>query len=111
MKKLAIPVENGLLSEHFGRANKFAFYEIEKGKIINHFISSPPPHEEGVIPRWLIENNVTDLLAGGIGPKAVQILYQTGMNVYIGVEKNTADNLALDFINNSLKSGKNYCHH
>jgi predicted Fe-Mo cluster-binding NifX family protein len=71
----------------------------------------PPPHAEGVIPRWLIENEVTDLLTGGIGPKAVNILYNKGINVYVGVEKDAAENLALHFISESLTFGKNYCHH
>ncbi|MBN2639051.1 MAG: NifB/NifX family molybdenum-iron cluster-binding protein [Bacteroidales bacterium] len=109
--KLAIPVENGLLSEHFGHTRTFEFFEIEDKKILNNYRLEPPPHEEGVIPRWLIENGVTDLLTGGIGPKAINILYNKGINVFVGVEKDTPDNLALNFINDSLSFGKNYCHH
>lgn len=110
-KKLAIPVEGGQLSEHFGHTRSFEFFEIEDTNIVKKYALTPPPHAEGVLPNWLIENEVTDLLTGGIGPKAINILYSKGMNVYVGVAKDSADNLALDFINNNLTFGQNYCHH
>ena len=109
--KLAIPVDNGVLSEHFGHTRLFEFFEIVDKKIMHNEQLIPPPHEEGVLPRWLIDNGVTDLLTGGIGPKAINILYNKGINVYVGVEKDRAENLALNFINDSLSFGKNYCHH
>ena len=85
--------------------------KFENNKIINSYAKEPPPHQEGVIPRWLAAEKASDLLVGGIGPKAVEILYAHGINVYVGVEVDNADNLALDFINGDLKFGQNYCHH
>ena len=110
-KKVAMPVMNGRLSEHFGHARLFQIYEIADDVIVATQSKEPPPHQEGVIPRWLADEKVTDLLVGGIGPKAVEILYAKGINVYVNVEVDTADNVALDFINGSLKFGQNYCHH
>ncbi len=110
-KKLAIPVENGMLSQHFGHSREFAFYEIEDNKIVKTYTKEPPPHQEGVIPRWLAAEKATDILVGGIGPKAVEILYNHGINVYVGVAIDEPVNLALDFINGDLKFGQNYCHH
>ena len=111
MKKIAIPIENGSLSHHFGHTRTFYFAEIENNTIVNTYTKAPPPHEEGVIPRWLVAENVTDLLVGGIGPKAIEILYAQGMNVYIGVEVASAEALTKDFIAGELKSGQNFCHH
>ena len=111
MKKLAIPIENGKLLEHFGHAREFAFYEIEDDKIVNSYSKEPPPHEEGVIPRWLASEQATDILVGGIGPKAIQILYNYGINVYVAVAIDEVNNLVSDFINGNLKFGQNYCHH
>jgi predicted Fe-Mo cluster-binding NifX family protein len=111
MKKLAMPLENGLLAQHFGHSREFAFFEIEDNKIKKEYRLEPPPHAEGTIPRWLAQNAVTDILVGGIGPKAVEILYNNGINVYVGVAVDEAVNLALDFINGDLKFGQNYCHH
>jgi predicted Fe-Mo cluster-binding NifX family protein len=110
-KKLAIPLDGDSLSEHFGRAGEFVFYEMEGDKIVSSSRQIPPPHEEGSIPRWLVENKVTDVLAGGMGPKAVNILNSHDINVYVGVNFDSPDNLASDFIKGTLKYGQNYCNH
>lgn len=110
-KKLAIPLDGEALSEHFGHSGQFAFYEIEDEKIVSSSRQIPPPHDHGTIPKWLVANQVTDVLAGGIGPKAVDILNNHKINVYVGVESDNPDNLALDFIKDNLKFGQNYCHH
>jgi len=110
-KKLVIPADRGYLSQHFGHSPLFVFFDIENDKIIKKEEKTPPPHAEGTIPRWLAAEEVTDILTGGIGPKAVEILYANGINVYVGVELDTPDNLALDFTNGNLKFGQNYCHH
>lgn len=111
MKKLAMPLMNGRLSEHFGHSREFAFYEIEGNKIVKEYRKEPPPHAEGTIPRWLGAEKVTHLIVGGIGPKAIDILNHFGMDVYVGVAVDQAANLALDFVNENLKYGQNYCHH
>jgi len=111
MKRLAIPLINGQLSEHFGHADEFAFYEIEENKVIKAYRKTPPPHAEGTIPTFLGEEKATDILVGGIGPKAIQILNRYDINVFVAVEKDTAENLVLDFVNDDLKYGQNYCTH
>ncbi|NQU33955.1 MAG: ATPase [Bacteroidetes bacterium] len=111
MKKLAMPVENGKLSHHFGHSREFMFFEIENNKVISRVSKEPPPHAEGTIPRWLIAEKVTDLLVGGIGPKAIDILNSAAIDVCIGVEVDTPENIANSYIVGSLKYGQNYCHH
>jgi predicted Fe-Mo cluster-binding NifX family protein len=111
MKKLAFPTDGGKLSQHFGHSREFYFFEIENNKIVKKYTIEPPAHAEGTIPRWLAAEKVTDLLVGGIGPKAVEILSAAGINVFVSVEVDIADNLALDFISGDLKFGQNYCSH
>lgn len=111
MKKLALPVDNGQLSHHFGHSREFYFIEIEDNKIVNSYSKEPPPHAEGTIPRWLVAEKVTDLIVGGVGPKAIEILNANGMNVYVGVNVDTPENLANNFISGDMKFGQNYCHH
>lgn len=110
-KKLAVPLEGETLSEHFGHSTEFAFYNIENNKIESSSRHIPPPHAEGTIPNWLVENQITDVLAGGIGPRAIDILNSNKINVYVGVETDNSDKLASDFIKGDLKYGKNYCTH
>lgn len=111
MKKLAIPLEGGRLAQHFGHSRLFHFFDIENNKIINSYTKEPPPHQVGVIPRWLASEKATDLLVGGVGTKAVEILYAHGVKVLVGVDSDEANKLALNFINGDLKFGDNSCNH
>ena len=84
--KIAIPVENGKLCSHFGHAPQFAFVNVEDGKVASTSLETPPPHEPGVLPRWLNDNGVTHLLCGGIGGGAVNILQDAGIKVIAGLQ-------------------------
>jgi predicted Fe-Mo cluster-binding NifX family protein len=110
-KIIAIPVSEGKLSAHFGHAPVFYFYHIEDKTIVKEQMETPPPHEFGVIPNWLAENDVTDLLAGGIGPKAIQILNSRNINVFTGAPTDTPQKVVNDFLTDRLKTTANLCNH
>jgi predicted Fe-Mo cluster-binding NifX family protein len=111
MKKVAIPVSNGLLSTHFGHAPMFYFYEIDDDRILTERMLLPPPHEHGSIPKWLAESGITDLIAGGIGSKAIDILNAKGINVFTGAHAKPPHILIKEFMNDKLETGDNYCDH
>jgi predicted Fe-Mo cluster-binding NifX family protein len=110
-RKIAIPVENGVLSAHFGHAKEFALVEIKDGKVIKNDSLVPPPHEPGVLPKWLGEQQATDILAGGMGQKAIQLFLENKINVFVGVAQKPVLALVDDLLNNTLESGANYCDH
>ncbi len=109
MRKIAVPVVEERLSEHFGHCNYFEFFEVEGGKIIKTDRAVPPPHQPGVLPLWLAELKATDIIAGGMGQRAVQLFLQNGISVYLGAEMKSAEELALDLANDRLQCGQNYC--
>jgi len=111
MKKIAIPVIDGKLSAHFGHAPYFFIYQTEDNKIIKEQMETPPPHEFGVIPNWLAENKVTDLITGGIGPKAVDILNQNNINVFSGAPVDEPGKVINAFLSGTLKTNANMCNH
>ena len=56
IKKVALPVVNGKLSEHFGHARLFQFFEIEDNEIINSQAKEPPHtkrvrYQDGWLPK------------------------------------------------------------
>lgn len=110
-KKIAIPVENGVLNGHFGHAKHFSLTEVVDGKIVKEELLIPPPHEPGVLPKWLKDIGATDILAGGVGQQAINIFNANNINVFIGVAQKTPAQLVDDLINNRLQSGANYCTH
>ncbi len=111
MKKIAIPVADGKLSAHFGHAPFFYVYETEGTEIIKEEMATPPPHEYGTIPNWLAEIKVTELITGGIGPKAVDILNSRNINVFTGAPVESPQQIIKDFLSNTLKTTANMCNH
>ncbi|MFC2138583.1 NifB/NifX family molybdenum-iron cluster-binding protein [Bacteroidota bacterium] len=111
-RKIAVPVnENGILDAHFGHCKFFALVEVENDKIISDEKVVPPPHEPGVLPKWLADKGVTDIIAGGMGQKAIQIFNQCNVNVFVGANQINSDELVKGFLNKTLTLTSNYCDH
>lgn len=110
-KRIAIPLENGILSSHFGHCQQFAIIEAEDHSVINESLVTPPPHEPGLLPAWLAEKGVTDVIAGGMGQRAINLFNQNKINVFVGAEQKTYTDLANDLVNDRLIAGANYCDH
>jgi len=111
MTKLAIPVKNGILSGHFGHPEHFCFYDLKKDGIINEEIVKPPPHQPGMLPGWLAQQGVTDIIANGMGQRAIELFYQYKINVFTGVPLKGPKELASDFVMGILETSDNTCDH
>ena len=111
-KKIAIPVDdNGILDAHFGHCKFFALTEVEGENIISEEKVVPPPHEPGLLPKWLAEKGATDIIAGGMGQRAVSLFNQNKVNVFVGAPRLSAKELIDGFLNNKLSFSANYCDH
>lgn len=109
---IAIPVnEQGILDAHFGHCKFFMLVHTKKGEIMSLEKVVPPPHEPGVLPRWLAEQGATDVIAGGMGQRAIQIFNQHGVNVFVGAPQITARELVEGFLNKTITFAANYCDH
>lgn len=112
MKKLiVIPTHNGILDPHFGHARVFTFVEILDNNIIKTYERTPPPHETGVLPRWAASEGATDIIAGGMGQKAIQIFNQNNINVFVGAPQLGPEELAKGLAENTIAFNANYCDH
>jgi len=110
-RKIAIPLEGGTLCSHFGHCQQFALIETNEECITEELLVTPPPHEPGLLPGWLAEKGVTDVIAGGMGQRAINLFNDQGINVFVGAQLKKPLELAADLINNTLKAGANYCDH
>lgn len=111
MKKVAIPLENGRLCSHFGHCQQFAIVDVENNVIISENLVTPPPHEPGLLPAWLAERGVTDVIAGGMGQRAVNLFMAQNINVNVGAQPKSPKELVSDWICGSLVTGANACDH
>jgi predicted Fe-Mo cluster-binding NifX family protein len=111
-KKIAVPINNsGMLDAHFGHCRYFSIHEIEGEKIVSDEIVQTPPHEPDVLPQWLAGMDVTDVLAGGMGNRAIQHFNQHGVNVFVGAPELEAKELVDGYLNNTIEFSANYCDH
>jgi predicted Fe-Mo cluster-binding NifX family protein len=111
MTKVAIPVSNGRLDPHFGHCKQFAIYQIEEGKIVDQQVLDAPPHEPGLLPKWLADRGATEILAGGMGQRAIAIFNQFKINVFVGVSSKASDDLIQDYLKGVLITNENACDH
>ncbi len=111
-KKIAVPVdEAGVLDAHFGHCKFFLLFDEEDGKIVNEERVVPPPHEPGLLPKWLGEKGVTDIICGGMGDRAIQLFNQRGVNAFVGAPKLSGKFLVEGFLEGKIKFAGNYCDH
>jgi len=82
--KVALPVDNGKLSDKFGHASHFAFFNVKDGAVGPMNLVPNPPHEPWGIPGWLDSLGVTHVIAGALGEKAQELLVKKGIQVIAG---------------------------
>lgn len=112
MKRIAIPINNdGNLDQHFGHCPFFEIFDVEGKEIIKQERIEAPAHEPGLLPKFLSEKGVTDILAGGMGQRAITLFNQNGVNAFVGAPQLKAENIVAGFINQTLSFTGNYCDH
>ena len=111
--KYAVPVSGGLLCAHFGHCEQFALIDAdeEKKEIIKKELMHPPAHEPGVLPKWLAENGVEFVIAGGMGMGAQNIFQEKGIKVVLGAMESDPEKAVLSYIKGVLATGENACDH
>ena len=102
--KIAIPVKNDAIFQHFGMAPAFKVYTVENTAVAATALIETPGqgHSAKVTP--LVENQVDCVICGGIGAGARTALAQAGIELYPGVsgdalaavQQLAAGNLAFD---------------
>ena len=111
--RYAVPVNNGVVSTHFGHCEQFALIDAdEKQKEIlrKEFIPSPG-HQPGLLPEWLAERGVSVVIAGGMGLRAQDLFRQNQIEVVIGALETDAEKVVLSHLDGKLATGENICDH
>ncbi len=112
MKLIAIPIVGGVLSPHFGHCEHFKVYHIDKeNNIVKEERLTPPPHAPGVLPKWLSENKINIIIAGGMGNRAQNLFKQNNIEVNVGSPSLAPEKIIEQYLNGSLILGQNACDH
>jgi len=109
--KFAIPLAEGKLTAHFGHCQEFALVEVEDNQIKSKEALVPPPHEPGVLPKWLHDLGTNVIIAGGMGARALDLFAQNDIEVIVGAPALTPEELVQQYLDNTLQTHGNVCDH
>ena len=111
--RIAMPVTNGKLSMHFGHCREFALVDVDdaSGEVRAVSLVDAPDHAPGVLPRWLGEQGVTVVIAGGMGRRAIDLFAQQGIAVTVGAQSDDPEAIARAYVEKTLTTGDNVCDH
>jgi ATP-binding protein involved in chromosome partitioning len=111
--RYAIPVSGGVLSPHFGHCEQFALIDVDEDKkeIIKKELVPSPAHEPGLLPKWLAEQGVNLVIAGGMGPRAQDLFQQNNIGVIIGTMESDPEKAVQNHLKGQLATGDNICDH
>jgi predicted Fe-Mo cluster-binding NifX family protein len=110
--KIAIPVENGQVNQHFGRSREFAIMDMENQKVAGQKVVSAETlqHNHEGLADLLHREKVEAVVLGGIGPYALQALEQKGLRVITGISGEIVS-VAEQYARGELVSKNTVCGH
>ncbi len=111
--RIAIPLANGMLAQHFGHCEQFVLIDVDSDDetIKGQELIVPPPHEPGLLPRWLADRGATVIIAGGMGARAQQLFTAQDISVIVGAPPVEPLHIVESYLAGSLETGENLCDH
>lgn len=117
MKRIALACEDdqgldGQMSQHFGRCPYYLIVDVE-GDEIKKTDSIDNPyynnHVPGMVPQFINEQRANVMIAGGMGPRAIDMFSNLGMEVVTGAIGNVG-NILQAYLRGEI-SGVEPCEH
>jgi len=106
--RIAVANDNNNVSGHFGHCESFVIVNVNGNEVVAKEVVENPGHKPGFLPKFLKEQNVNMIVAGGMGAKAQQLFAADDIEVVVGVAGNI--DLAVEgILAGSIKSTKSVC--
>ena len=111
--RIAIPMADGRLAQHFGHCEKFALIDVDPvtKQITASTEVAAPEHQPGLLPPWLKERGVNLVIAGGMGARAQMLFQAAAVEVLTGAPAESAATLVRQYLDGKLVTGANACDH
>jgi predicted Fe-Mo cluster-binding NifX family protein len=111
--RIAIPMADGRLAQHFGHCEKFALVDVDLAtkEISASTEVEAPEHQPGLLPPWLKERGVNLIIAGGMGSRAHSLFQGASIEVLTGAPAESAATLVRQYLEGKLVTGENACDH
>lgn len=96
------------LSFHFGRCKYYVFVVIEDGKIKEVIAKANPfshNHEPGLVPEFIAKQGAEVIIAGGMGPRAMDWFNKLGIEP-ITTHPRKINDVLNDYLGNKLQGAE-----
>ena len=110
MRKVAIPLMDNKLSEYFGQCSHYEVFEIDNKTIKSSKVEFHSVKELEKIPDWVIKKGITDVIAYKMDKKFITLFGNTKINLFVGVQMDTAASLIESYLDGTLKSDAKIIH-
>lgn len=107
MIKVAFPIKDKKLSSRFDNCTAFQIFSIADSRVLREDLIPAPLNQPELIPLWLANKDVSDLITAEIGLSAIKILTRHKINVFAGVKERDIKILLQHYLDGMLEtSGK-----
>jgi len=103
MKRVAIPVVKGKLSEYFENCTYCEIFETE-GDGVKSNETETPPADISKLPQWAIQHGVTDIVSHKLNRNIIKLFTKEKINLYLGIKIDTPEKLIESYLEGTLKS-------
>gem|GEM_PF-183500 len=86
--RIAIPYEDGVVCQHFGKAPQFKIFDVQPQGIVESVVIDSEASGHEALAEFLATQSVQAVICGGIGQGALVSLAQSGIDVLPGVSGN-----------------------
>jgi predicted Fe-Mo cluster-binding NifX family protein len=108
MARIAIPISDNVLSNQYNQCGYFDIFEIEHKKIISKQRESICQKSVNELNNWILSQEITDIIVHEIDKSSVSYFADTKVNLFIGVNIKSPDQLINEYLEGSLKSNSQY---
>ena len=104
MRRLVIPVSDGMLSDDFWQCDHYEFYDIEGTHVSRDEFNYKKGNDLYDFLMQLIGHGVTDIIVNRVDNKTIDLFSTHKMNIFVGIPVNTMGNIIKEYINGNLMS-------
>ncbi|MFO8081359.1 MAG: NifB/NifX family molybdenum-iron cluster-binding protein [Armatimonadota bacterium] len=108
--RYAIAADGDQVASHFGRCERYVIVDIANDIEVAREDLANPGHEPGLLPRLLNEEGVAYIVAGGAGPRAINLMAELNIGVYVGIS-GPIDEVIERIAAGELEPGESTCEH
>ncbi|HBH47660.1 MAG TPA: hypothetical protein DDX98_03425 [Bacteroidales bacterium] len=106
MKRIAIPIKEGRLSEYFGQCDFCQIFDINKGMVEETTAVFLGEENSELLPEWASSLGITDIVTNKIRKQIIGLFTSCKINLFVGIEIQSPEAIINDYLDGRLRSNQ-----